>query len=946
MSQITDPSPFIFFVLEQGYITSEQAVDSCLALGESYANEHPFDIKDFWRQKSWLAPVKTDELHRLFLHEQDTSPQPKVDESVQLLKTIEQTITVTETGVVPVRSLGGGTTADLFSASSGSMPELDAALMRDATSSIPELDSAKSVKIPRKSLDTDARTGLALKRPSKDEWSPARTYQERYRISGELGRGGLGVVFEAYDLDLGRKVAKKSLLKGSEATEAESHLLINEARLTGQLEHPNIMPVYEIGKTPDNELYYTMRLLPPNNLEQAIQKNELSLLQYIKIVQQVCMGLEYAHSRGVVHRDIKPANIIQGLFGEVLILDWGIAKITQPELEQSMCPTTPAMSTQSIKGTPIYMSPESIKLGQVSTKLDQYSLGVILYEILTGRHPHYDDNLYTLLFKICSEEVIPPSERAPDKVIPQELEQICMKMLDKDPDERFASCREVHDRLEEFLEGSKEKERRRLAAKKRIQDAFETIAEYKLTKKRAEELQAEWEVANRELKLWESLEKKRPVWEKEKLYQFTRQHAISLFGEAIQKYEQALEHEPGNPEARKGLADLYWDRFLEAELEHDELQQIYYRDLVRFYDDGSYALLLEGNSSLELVTEPSGALVSVYGYEEHDCKLRERPIKEELTTPVQVELPMGSYLLKIRKDGYREARYPVHLRRCEEVRAEVRLHEQGTAPGGYAYVPKGAFPFGGDSKALVSVPRQELVLDDFFISRFPVTFGEYLDFLSDVHAEDPEKAKSMIPRSREEEFAILDAAGRYIPNRGALWHGPIAKRYPEGRGLEARLPVFGVTWYEAVLYCRWRSKKEGRLVVLPSEQQWEKAAAGVDGRIYPWGNKFEATYCKMSRSRRPEELQPEPIGTFLEDASPYTVHDVVGSISEWTLSMSIPELQALDGEPSITAVQRGGGWLASNPQALRIGTRVLRDGKHRSYNCGFRVVTFASDYIS
>jgi serine/threonine-protein kinase len=442
------------------------------------------------------------------------------------------------------------------------------------------------------------------------------------------------------------------------------------------------------------------------------------------------------------------------------------------------------------------------------------------------------------------------------------------------------------------------------------------------------------------------LDNKIRLWEQEDICYEAEQREISVFGEVVQKYAQALDSEPGNTEARKGLAELYWNRFVEAEQQRNKLQQIFYRDLLLFYDDGTYRHLLEGKVELMLDTapRPDGTSAKIYRYEEAQRHLQ-AVLQHEVSIPCKHTLSVGSYLIVLTCEGYREVCCPIYLRRGEYFDITVQLYSDEEIGETYVYIPAGKFYFGGDTEASMSLPLRQQYLDDFFISRFPITFREYLVYLNEIHKTDPKQAEALCPRSDNEIYVKLNEHNEYIPDRAKLFDGIINQRYPEGSGAEWDLPILGVSWFESILYCRWRSQKEGRKVTLPTEEQWEKAASGADHRIYPWGNTFDATFCKMGRSRRPSEMQPEPIAVFIHDESPYGVRDIVGTISEWTLTLPQEEVDKLETDPEITPVQRGGGWVASGEQLMRIGSRLPRPGGTRTYNSGFRVVTYPPKYI-
>ena len=923
-----DAKKLIFLAREKGLLSTPQTIQITLQL-EEYTGDMVERVREHMLTAGWITEDVFNELCGA-LEQGGEQLLDAAEASLDMFQTLRETVSLGSHHEEEPFSLRSPVHLTLSFQDEEKPPAVEKEFDPPAFEETLQLDSVRTDEITET---------VQISQAEAAEWSPAVIPEKRYQIGKELGRGGLGVVAEAFDHNLGRKVARKTLLTNKEASKQELRMFIEEARLTGQLEHPNIMPVYEIGMLEDEQLYYTMRLLPPNNLEQAINEGKLSVLQFVRLLQQVCMGLEYAHSRGVVHRDIKPANIILGQFGEVLILDWGTAKILEPQADLGNAPTHPGHATQTIKGTPAYMAPELIKLGLVTPYIDQYALGVILYKILTGEMPVYSENIYTLMFQICSQEPIPPRERAPERHIPEELEAICLKMLEKDPDERFASCREVHDRLEDFLEGTKEKERRRQAALDRMTEATEIAGRYHENRAMALWLKEDWEKAQKEVKPWEALDKKRKVWDKERAYHSCMQETISLFGEAIQKYDQALDHDPSNKEARRGLADLHWSRFLEAEQQHDELAQIYHRDLVKFYDDGHYERLLEGKGSLTIDTNPSGANVKIYRYEEQDCQLVPVLIDEPGCTPLRVDMSMGSHLIILEKEGFRDVRYPLYLNRCEQADVKVNLYTDEQIGEDFVYIPAGSFPYGGDKEAPMSEGLRYVELDDFFISKYPITFAQYADYLNEKGIKNPDLVKDYIPRSIEEEFMVVSEEGNYIPLYGSLFSGKIKERYPEGSKFEFQLPVFGVTWFEVFEYCEWRSQREGKTYRLPTEEEWEKASSGCDNRLYPWGNSFEATFAKTGLARSPDELQPEPVGCFVQDTSPYGVRDMVGTVAEWTQDSDVEKVKGANSRREYTSVQRGAGWVASNVLSYRIGSRVPKNGEMRSYNCGFRVVT-------
>ena len=196
---------------------------------------------------------------------------------------------------------------------------------------------------------------------------------ERYEIRGRLGRGGMGVVYAAHDRVLERDVAVK-VLDGLPTTPLGARLL-SEARILAQLEHPGIVPVHDAGTLPDGRVYYVMKLVRGDRLDVAVQSRSLN--ERLDLFLRICDAVSFAHARGIVHRDLKPTNIMFGPFGEVLVLDWGVARVSSESRER-----------EEIVGTPGYMSPEQQRGSRdVDQRADVFSLGVILEALITTPAP-------------------------------------------------------------------------------------------------------------------------------------------------------------------------------------------------------------------------------------------------------------------------------------------------------------------------------------------------------------------------------------------------------------------------------------------------------------------------------------------------------------------------------------------------------------------------------
>ena len=218
----------------------------------------------------------------------------------------------------------------------------------------------------------------------------------RYELQGEIARGGMGVVLHGRDAELGRDVAFKVLLETHKDNPALRRRFIEEARIAGQLQHPGVAPVYEMGQTADRRPCFTMKLVKGRTLADLLAERpdpKHDLPRFLKVFEQVCQTVAYAHSRGVIHRDLKPANVMVGDFGEVLVMDWGLAKVLKPGAAEAQPATAAAPDPDggthagTVMGTPAYMAPEQARgeTERLDERCDVFGLGAILCEILTGK---------------------------------------------------------------------------------------------------------------------------------------------------------------------------------------------------------------------------------------------------------------------------------------------------------------------------------------------------------------------------------------------------------------------------------------------------------------------------------------------------------------------------------------------------------------------------------
>jgi serine/threonine protein kinase len=318
---------------------------------------------------------------------------------------------------------------------------------------------------------------------------------DRYESKGEIARGGMGAIHRVFDQDLRRTLAMKVMLDvEAQAGESASQLsatsrrcarFLEEAQITGQLDHPGIVPVHEMGLDDQGRLFFTMKLVKGRDLREILEllregKEGWNLTRALNVLLRVCEAMAFAHEKGVIHRDLKPANIMVGRFGEVYVMDWGLAKVlgrpdphdvrlAVPDASRSIVRTerkemadvepdsSLATMDGDVVGTPCYMAPEQAKgrLEDIGPHSDVYSLGSMLYQVLSGQMPYVPPNEkvspHTVLGLLIQAPPKPLAEIA--RNVPDELVAICEKAMARDVRERYPSMLGVAEDLRAFLEG-------------------------------------------------------------------------------------------------------------------------------------------------------------------------------------------------------------------------------------------------------------------------------------------------------------------------------------------------------------------------------------------------------------------------------------------------------------------------------------------------------------
>jgi eukaryotic-like serine/threonine-protein kinase len=757
---------------------------------------------------------------------------------------------------------------------------------------------------------------------------------QRYQLGEPLGEGGVGQVMAALDRKIGRSVALKTLRQDRTELIVQQRFL-TEARITAQLEHPCLIPVYDMGSFLSGKPFYTMRIVKHRSLREVLrdpeQRQHFSFNRVISIFMQVCRGLAYAHSRGVIHRDLKPDNILLGDYGEVYVADWGVAKVLgEAELVPSPIESLPSShaGTQvgTLLGTPGYMAPEQAggDPSKVDSLSDLFSMGVILYEILTDQKPFQGKTLYSILSATVMHHPPRPRELVPSCALV--LDDLCMKLLSKEKAERPSSAEMVANEVEAFLEGQKEKGRRREEAQRLVTEASEPLRRYLRLGEKQERFIGEARNLLKAIKPHDPAENKRTAWELQDQAIEAASQRGKILAEIVDLFVKALGHDPECREASQGLASLYYTKAKEAEVSRDEPARIFYESLVLDYDDGHYTKILTAESKLSLSSNPLGARVTAFLYQQRDrILLPEHPITLGVT-PLEASLPAGRYRLVLEHSEFRPVELPVWCRRNDHNQLSVNLYTEQDLGASFVYIPAGDAILGGDEDAADPMPRQTLYLPDFAISRYPVTFGEYLAFINDLWPKHRRQVEPRLPRSENEGLFVKQVEGLWVPHYEVIISEQAAQTFCAEQDL-MQVPVFGVDWLDALSYCTWKSQRDKTSYRLPQEAEWE-------------------TFCKM-RASRPNYPQPEPIGRFSIDTSPYGVCDLAGGVREWVADIhgeltSVEALRRADttGLPTKNdgelRMLRGGAWNIPMYRC-RATSRFRNFMKSRASNNGFRL---------
>jgi serine/threonine-protein kinase len=741
---------------------------------------------------------------------------------------------------------------------------------------------------------------------------------ERYRDIAAIASGGMGEVRLVWDTLLERKVAMKLIHGHLLARDGALASFREEAKITASLQHPAIVAVHDLGQLDDGRGWFTMDLLRGAPMSAGLRARRWTLRRAVELLVRVCQAVGFAHRSGVVHRDLKPDNILVGDFGEVFVVDWGLAGLVD----------------DAVVGTPAFMAPERAAGAEGDASSDVYALGCVLYQVLAGRPPYVGGPSQVL----AEVQAVPPPP-LPDTVDPA-LREVCDHAMQRAPRSRPEHAGALGDLLTAWLDGVRAQER----ADALVAEADKIWPRVLSARARAEALRAEAEQALMVLPAWAPTTDRARWWRQQDEASSLESGAARQEVDWQQRVRAALLAVPDHEGAHGRLADLAAHELRRAERAHDPAAAARAEAALREHDRGAHGALLAGDGWLHLRTEPV-AVAAAYRLETVDRRLVPTERRVLGSTPLEVRLPRGSWVVELRAPGLPAVRYPVFVERGERWDG-VPPGADATAPLALPkalahderIVPAGWFLSGGDPDAAEPFPLRRLWVDGLVVRRDPVTTREYLAFLDDLlRRGDEATALRHAPRlpvhtGGEPAVAVVD--GRFR-----------TKDIPIAGGLEPDAPIALVDWHDAVAFASWEARRTGLAWRLPDELEWEKLARGVDGRHYPWGDQPDCTWANMLGATEAAPIR-RGVAWASGDLNVYGVRGLAGNVRDWCANVWTVE-GSVDGDrvvPSQAATDndrlramRGGSW-QSGLNLCRLACRFADPPDARWAFTGFRLV--------
>lgn len=859
--------------------------------------------------------------------------------------------------------------------------------------------------------------------PVTGEWVPVY----KYEIKSKLGQGGMGEVYKVLDRDLRREVAMKRLRPQAAMGAAEEDLLrfVKEAQATGRLEHPNIVPVHDLGVDGDGRVYFTLKYVKGLSLKEVIRgrrdatqledkrkfRDVFTARQMIEILISVCNAVAYAHSKDIIHRDLKPDNVMLGDFGEVLVMDWGLAKILskkghaevpqESSFDFNLRANLDSSMTMegAIAGTPAYMSPEQAggRISELDFRTDVYSLGAMLYEILSGEPP-YKGTTALEVVRMVTEG--PPAALTSGvygfRPIPRELKAICEKAMAHDAGQRYASAEQMRNDLTAYLEDIpvsccpdttvqrtvkwvKRNRYRVTASAVTVVGIFAVLFAAWFTYKQIT-VHGLLTRATREAAIGKDryeASKTHKVTTTDtnqlQLQASTQAELASIYREhlnaGIDLARKALDISPGNTRAHTFLAESYMQLWRLALAEgNEDLMKVYGGEVLRYAPDpDQYRHELEGFGRLTLVVEPGNADVYLFRFE----TLHSNDAKGNVLPPRLIPVPYDPVARQSDPDFLQaEARraasggavpgtksiYRMDPTPGSRIGSGSTLSVEGLPPGSYMLLflalnrQETRVPFNmerdGQITRHIVMPSTGDVPDGFvYVQGGPAWLGG-----TSANAL-PRELKQIAPfLIDQDEISMGDyaqflkaiggeAKARMPRDSGKLLAtlGPNGLVPADGSDAQkfAQSAARGISYNDAQAYVDWRSKHDGIAYRLPTEYEWETACRGVDGRRFSWGNVAGRGDAITLQGASDSGNNVSWNWQDYKDESPWGVHNLAGGVAEWTSSTYKEAAQTNDPLYAQHTI-KGDAWSVP-PDGLECAFRTSGQPDYVHNTIGFRI---------